>query len=384
MRNKAHAKNEKGDSGHQNWGERPRAPYATWIGVFIAVLLAILGFAFFLGRLVERLDSRPHLPVQPTPNTTIILNPPATPGTGLQNTPAPPPPDGTKDTIETRAPVFIANDREEFLTEIESIGRENPFEAAKRVHDDSTFLNNYDKDAKYATMIDKLIKSTEAEANQAAIRENLRQALEILGWIRDEAKKSEQATRIKDASKRANFAVPPVRNSDTCLVRIEEVFSPTGWLGDGQEGSKYISFDGACTSDPHSGPACTRIIYTFGPLGWAGVYWQNKPDNWGASPGNDYSAKEIRRLSFWARGETGIEVVEFKAGNNNTDPKMPYKDTFSGTTGKVTLSKEWKQYSIDLENKDLSCVIGGFCWLASSDSNGRPGVTFYLDDIIFE
>ncbi len=172
--------------------------------------------------------------------------------------------------------------------------------------------------------------------------------------------------------------------SDACIVSVESLFTPTGWMGDGQEGKKYISFDGACKSGPHSAPTCTKVKYTFGPLGWAGICWQNKADNWGKSSGNDYAAKKIRKVTLWARGETGEEMLEFKTGNDNPDAKLPYKDTFSGTTGKVTLSKEWKQYSIDLENKDLSCVIGGFCWVASSDFNKKASITFYLDDIAFE
>ena len=169
---------------------------------------------------------------------------------------------------------------------------------------------------------------------------------------------------------------------DACIVSIESIFTPTGWMGDARK--ENTSFEGACKTDPHTAPTCTKVKCTFGALGWAGIYWQNKPDNWGKSPGNDYSAKKIRKVTFWARGETGEETLEFKTGNDNPDPKMDYKDTFSGTTGKVTLSKEWKQYSIDLENKDLSCVIGGFCWVASSDFNKKASVTFYLDDIAFE
>jgi hypothetical protein len=155
-------------------------------------------------------------------------------------------------------------------------------------------------------------------------------------------------------------------------------------MGDGQDGAKNVSFEGACKTDPHTAPTCMKVKYTFGTLGWAGMYWQNKPDNCGKSPGNDYSTKKIRKVTFWARGETGEESLEFKTGNDNPDPQMPYKDTFCGTTGKVTLPKEWKQYSIDLENEDLSCVIGGFCWVASSAFNKTTTLTFYLDDMAFE
>ena len=51
--------------------------------------------------------------------------------------------------------------------------------------------------------------------------------------------------------------------------------------------------------------------------------------------------------------------------------------------GPITLSSEWKQYVIDLEDRDLSSIIGGFAWSGNLDNNPR-GMTFYLDDIRFE
>lgn len=166
-------------------------------------------------------------------------------------------------------------------------------------------------------------------------------------------------------------------------VAIGDVFSPTGWMGDGEDGKTYIDFDGACKAEPHSGPFCVAVKYTFGQKEWAGVYWQNRADNWGDYPGNDYSLLNLRKLTFWARGKTGEEVIEFKAGDIKNDKKK-YKDSFVSTLGRVTLTKEWKQYVISLENKDLTSVIGGFCWVASAKFNAQPSITFYLDDIMFE
>ncbi|HEX3045467.1 MAG TPA: hypothetical protein VHY08_11980, partial [Bacillota bacterium] len=41
----------------------------------------------------------------------------------------------------------------------------------------------------------------------------------------------------------------------------------------------------------------------------------------------------------------------------------------------------WKQYRIDLSNKDLSAVLGGFGWSATAAENNDQDVTFFLDDI---
>ena len=60
------------------------------------------------------------------------------------------------------------------------------------------------------------------------------------------------------------------------------------------------------------------FTYTFGKKKWGGVYWQNKPDNWGHRPGNDYSGEGFTKITFWARGEKGNEVVEFKVRQQNS------------------------------------------------------------------
>jgi hypothetical protein len=49
----------------------------------------------------------------------------------------------------------------------------------------------------------------------------------------------------------------------------------------------------------------------------------------------------------------------------------------------VILAKEWTQYTIDLNGKDMSYIIGGFCWATNIDVNPE-GATFYLDEIKYE
>lgn len=166
-------------------------------------------------------------------------------------------------------------------------------------------------------------------------------------------------------------------------VDIENLFSSSGWMGDGEYGRKYIKFSGADTSQPHSPPSSIKITYHFGPKRWAGIYWLNKPDNWGDTRGNDYSGKEISRVTFWAKGATGNELVEFKSGNIDNSEKK-YRDSFDATTGRVRLSNGWRMYEIDLSDADLSSVIGGFCWVASQDYNQGKSITFYIDDIAFK
>src|SRR5258708_5369389 len=58
-------------------------------------------------------------------------------------------------------------------------------------------------------------------------------------------------------------------------------FTASGFMGDGEQGTKFIHLMEAWKDKPHSAPSCIKVIYSPGPNGWGGVYWQNKPDNWG-------------------------------------------------------------------------------------------------------
>jgi hypothetical protein len=166
-------------------------------------------------------------------------------------------------------------------------------------------------------------------------------------------------------------------------IDIQNQFTPSGSMGDGEYGNDYIKFFGNDKTNPHSAPTSIKITYIFGPNRWGGIYWQNKPDNWGDEPGNNYAKKGFSKITFWARGETGNEIVEFKAGGIH-NKKKDYHDSFEKTIGKINLTQEWKKYQIDLTELDLSSVIGGFCWVASSDYNSGERITFYLDDIFLE
>jgi len=166
-------------------------------------------------------------------------------------------------------------------------------------------------------------------------------------------------------------------------IDVEKLYTLTGSMGDGSNGNQYVKIDEVCKTNVRPNrQSCIKITYTVGPLDWAGVYWQNKSDNWGDEAGEDFSGKSFKKISFWAKGEKGGEVVEFKGGGIR-NPNKTYKDSFEATTGKITLERNWKQYDISLEDKNLHTVIGLFCWVASGRSN-PAALTFYLDDIQYE
>ena len=155
-------------------------------------------------------------------------------------------------------------------------------------------------------------------------------------------------------------------------------YIPSGWMGDTGD----ISMDDKYMGEPHAGSTCIKFVYTArrsGGQGWAGVYWQNPANNWGSKKGG-FDLTGLNKLTFWARGEKGGEIIDkFCVGGI----KGTYPDSTEVSIGPLELTSTWQQYTINLAGKDLSYVVGGFCWVANADSN-PDGLTFYLDDVRFD
>ena len=166
-------------------------------------------------------------------------------------------------------------------------------------------------------------------------------------------------------------------------------FAPSGYMGDCGD----IVLQEDCQIEPHSGASCIKVVYsTTGkgphtcdyspPCKWAGVYWQKPANNWGTSKdfeGQGYDLSAYNRLVFWAKADRECKI-EFKVGGISAK----YGDSLKAARARTfTLSKEWREYEIDLKGAKLKHIIGGFGWTANWDAN-PGGATFYLDDIRFE
>lgn len=154
-------------------------------------------------------------------------------------------------------------------------------------------------------------------------------------------------------------------------------FAPSGWMGDYGD----LQLDDGWKQGCVDGVTC--IKWTYVPKGaqganWAGAYWQNPPNNWGTLPGG-YDLTGYKRLTFWAKSPEKAKIGEFKVGGISGE----YGDSDSMTTGPVTLTEDWKKYTIDLSGKDLRHIIGGFCFSANHDDN-PSGYVMFLDEIRYE
>jgi hypothetical protein len=149
-------------------------------------------------------------------------------------------------------------------------------------------------------------------------------------------------------------------------------WAPSGWMG----GVDDMTLDGSDTSNPHSGAASIRPRYE-GTFGWAGVAWQNPPNNWGDTDGG-FDLTGASELEVWARGEYGGEQVSFGVGLIGSDKAFP--DSSIAKVDNIRLKREWKRYTVPLKRKDLSSIKTGF---VVTVTGRRSPVTIYLDSIRF-
>jgi hypothetical protein len=173
--------------------------------------------------------------------------------------------------------------------------------------------------------------------------------------------------------------LPPARKATLPLVLYDEpnrdkpAYVPAGWMGN----TKSLKLNPQWTDNPHSGKACARAEYR-AKDGWGGIVWQSPAGDWGDRPGG-WNLRGARALTFWARGEHGGERVTFLLGVLAKDKR--FHDSASGKLDRVPLTKEWKQYRLDLTGKDLSRIKTAFGFSLAGQG---AEVVFYLDDVKIE
>lgn len=144
----------------------------------------------------------------------------------------------------------------------------------------------------------------------------------------------------------------------------------------------HIKMNSQLTVNCHPDPTCVRFQYIPGGFSWAGVYWlpQGTGKVWGDHPGRKIEGAV--KLGFWARGESGGELIKFEVGGITSGTYHDSLDVVMDPNP-VALTTQWQKYEIDLKGADMSSVVGAFAWSAATDGNPH-GATFYLDGIRFE
>ncbi len=151
-------------------------------------------------------------------------------------------------------------------------------------------------------------------------------------------------------------------------------FHASGWMGNTDD----LSINSAFPEDPYLGKTCVKIDYSPkkpNSLGWAGIYWQYPVNNWGTEKGRS-KLKGVRKLTLFAKGQKGGETILVRIGGLRG---KDYSDS-DMAQGKFILTDTWKKYTLDLREKDLSHIIGGFLVIFENASNPEGG-TIFLDEI---
>lgn len=151
--------------------------------------------------------------------------------------------------------------------------------------------------------------------------------------------------------------------------------------------------------NPYSGSSCIRCEQITHEGDWGGWLFlngylpegSNVPElNDGTVDGQGLDLSGAERLTFFARGEKGGEQVEFFTcgfGYNSewNAQVVPFPDSsMKRSTGVVTLTQEWTQFSIDLSSADMSSIVCGFGYVLKGNVPSDREKVCYLDEIRFE
>lgn len=184
------------------------------------------------------------------------------------------------------------------------------------------------------------------------------------------------------------------RSSETRRVYVYQDGSSEAsfrWIPEGyMPGGTGIALKTDAEDRPFEGKTCVRVRFNLEGSGWRGVYWLAagwKPVRRGPNLfellGIDPNDKGMGvRLVFHARSDKGAGV-QFKVGGIR---EGEYPDSLSWPVESewIQLSPQWTRYSLDLSSRDLSCVQGGFCFVANDTHNTAKEIEFLIDEVYFE
>ena len=150
--------------------------------------------------------------------------------------------------------------------------------------------------------------------------------------------------------------------------------------------------------NPYDGSSCIRCEQITMEGDWGGWLFLNgylpKGEsvpllNDGSMDGQGLDLTGARELRFFARGENGGETVEFFTAGFGYDgvsgrQTVEYPDSAAKQSlGWVTLTTDWQEYVIDLEEADMSDIVCGFGYVLNDKMDGNADNVFYLDEIRF-
>lgn len=167
----------------------------------------------------------------------------------------------------------------------------------------------------------------------------------------------------------------------------------------GNDSNLVKDMDENWQENPYAGKSCIRCEQITRSGDWGGWLFLNgylpKGEsvpklNDGTMDGQGLDLTGAKELRFWARGEHGGEKVEFFTAGFGYDGETgertaPHPDsTRKRSLGVVSLTDDWREYTIRLNGANLNYIVCGFGYVLSGDASGSTDNVFFLDEIRFE
>lgn len=126
-----------------------------------------------------------------------------------------------------------------------------------------------------------------------------------------------------------------------------------------------------------SGKNAIKISFK-GKNEWYGLGFVDPANDWGDILGG-YNISGAKTFSFWAKAS--YDNLKVKAGFGLIEKgDKPFPDS-SKKIEELSLTTQWKKYSIKLKKLDLNCIRSGFVIFVSGEGMSH---TIFIDEIVFE
>jgi hypothetical protein len=131
------------------------------------------------------------------------------------------------------------------------------------------------------------------------------------------------------------------------------------------------------TETVKSGKNAIKISFK-GKNEWYGLGFVDPANDWGDILGG-YNISGAKTFSFWAKAS--YDNLKVKAGFGLIEKgDKPFPDS-SKKIEELSLTTQWKKYSIKLKKLDLNCIRSGFVIFVSGEGMSH---TIFIDEIVFE
>ena len=175
------------------------------------------------------------------------------------------------------------------------------------------------------------------------------------------------------------------RSSNSTAIVYDEIPLNYPWTGFmGSDNGSSLQYQGgldvASTVHPYTGTFCAKMSYNRTREEWIGVWIQGTGD-WNRGPGIGEDLTGATKLTFYARGEQGGEIVTFAYGYSDPSGQHGTTDSSHGEQT-IRLTPAWDEYSFDLSEEPVSYINGLFMVVIDKESNPEE-VVIYIDNISY-